>query len=113
MNNFYTGVERAFERIAKAMGELPAGDSWHQKLLANMAQPVPRIRPAVISPATFQELDRYRAFRHRFRNLYLVQLEVALFQPLLADIAAVWQRASADFERFLAVLQAMVDELER
>ena len=57
-------------------------------------------------------LEPYLAFRHRFRNLYLFDLDVRLVLPLLADAPAAWSAASADLTAFAAHLAALADELD-
>jgi len=65
LQNFYMGVEQAFEEIAKQVdGFLPTGASSHQELLEQMALEIPSTRPVVIQSATLESLNEYRGFRH-------------------------------------------------
>lgn len=53
LHNFYSGLERLFERIARAIDStLPEGANWHQLLLLQMTNEMPPFRPAVISQKT-------------------------------------------------------------
>jgi HepT-like protein len=71
LQDFYTGIERAFRRIAGTVDEeVPAGPNWHEGLLRQMAQERTNIRPAVISSDTLEALDQYLRFRHVVRNIY-------------------------------------------
>ncbi|OLP15360.1 hypothetical protein BST81_26810 [Leptolyngbya sp. 'hensonii'] len=46
LQNFYTGVERIFEEVAKELdGQVPTGASSYQKLLEQMGLEIPNTRP--------------------------------------------------------------------
>ncbi len=56
---------------------------WHSALLRRMANPFPGLRGAMISEAMISEechrrLDRLRAFRHRERNTYGINLDFGI-----------------------------------
>lgn len=104
LESFYTGMEKAFRRIAATLGGLPAGEAWHRDLLASMTLEIEEQRPAVLSPETANALDPYLAFRHRFRNLYVFELERA---PLVALL----ERAPDAHHRFGSDLSAFVERL--
>ena len=43
VHDFYTGIERIFEKIAPELnGGVPAGSAWHRELLESMALDIPR-----------------------------------------------------------------------
>ena len=70
LHDFYSGVEKIFERIAINIDKnLPKGENWHIELLSQMAKPFPEIREPVISESLFQNLKEYLKFRHLFRYL--------------------------------------------
>lgn len=65
LQNFYMGVEQAFEEIAKQVDEfLPMGASSHRELLEQMALEIPNVRPPVLQAETLERLNEYRGFRH-------------------------------------------------
>ena len=71
----YSGMEQAFKIIAAEIdGAVPTAEDWHARLCALMFTPVPGRRPAVLPAALRSELDDLRAFRHRVRNLYGIEL---------------------------------------
>ncbi|MGM0578040.1 MAG: hypothetical protein ACQEXJ_20115 [Myxococcota bacterium] len=111
LETLYTGVEKVLRRIGAATTGVPEGASWHRDLLDAMTVDVPRVRPAVLSTKTALLLERYLAFRHRFRNLYLFDLEVGLLSSLLEDAPAAWKQARAELEQFVATLEHMADEM--
>ena len=110
LETFYSGVEKALTRIAGAMGSMPGGPAWHRQLLDDATLELPQIRPPVLSEPTAQMLEPYLAFRHRFRNLYLFDLDARLVLPLLTDAPTAWAAASADLDTFAAHLDTLADE---
>jgi hypothetical protein len=112
LETFYTGFEKALTRVASAFGLAPQGPSWHRALLEDAALDLVKVRPPVISPETGTRLDRYLAFRHRFRNLYLFDLDSSLLSPLLADLPGTWCGAQRDLLGFAEFLERLADELE-
>ena len=65
-------------------GARPCGEYWHQALLQQMADEIPDVRPAVISPRTHELLEPYRGFRHVARNIYTFHLDAAKLEHLVA-----------------------------
>ena len=112
LETFYSGVEKALTRIAGATSSLPEGGAWHRQLLDDATLELPRIRPAVLLESTARMLEPYLAFRHRFRNLYLFDLDARLVLPLLANATAAWGAASADLGAFAAHLDSLADECD-
>lgn len=75
LHSFYTGAERIFREIARAIdGSLPDSADWHRRLLRQMSAEIPDIRQPVITQATRARLDEYCAFRHVVRNIYALNL---------------------------------------
>ncbi len=108
LHDFYTGIERIFEKIAPDLnGGMPAGPSWHRELLQNMTLDLPGIRPPLLRAETARKLDRFLRFRHLFRNVYGGEMEWPEVRALLEQLAAAWREADADIGRFLEFLDAM------
>jgi hypothetical protein len=74
----YTGCERVMARIANEFDRAPVArsDGWHAALLRRMAHPFPGVRDAIITARCHHLLDRLRAFRHRERNTYGINLDL-------------------------------------
>lgn len=108
LHDFYTAVERIFQRVATEVeGGLPSGLDWHTRLLLRMAAPVPDTRPLVISEPLKDNLGEYLRFRHLFRHLYGFELRWARCHELLADMPVIegqLRHALDDFDRFLKSL---------
>ena len=75
LHDFYSGVERVFERIAVELdGELPRGGDWQSQLLNRMEEEVEGVRPRVLTSDLAERLRPFLRFRHLFRNIYGGQL---------------------------------------
>lgn len=73
---FYTGVENIFKRIAREIdNDTPKGKNWHKELLNQMAT-THQLRPRVVSPESTDTLTHILKFRHRFRNIYVFEMEL-------------------------------------
>jgi hypothetical protein len=106
LHDFYTGVERIFEKIAPELnGGVPAGPAWHRELLQNMTLEIPGVRPRVVTAETARLLDEFLRFRHLFRSVYGFELEWTRLRPLLARAPSAWQALRGDLERFVAFLE--------
>lgn len=55
---------------------------------------------------------RYLAFRHRFRNLYLLDLEAEQMAPLAQDAADLWTTVQGDLKAFCDVPATLAGEVE-
>jgi hypothetical protein len=107
LHGFYAGVERLFELIARHIdGALPDGAMWHRDLLYRMTQDVQKIRPAVISDETAEQLDALRRFRHLVRNVYTMSLDPEKMVDLVEGLPILWPKLRAE-------LMAFADFLER
>jgi hypothetical protein len=107
LDTFYTGVERALERTARTFQSLPDGPNWHRVLLDESALDVPCVRPPVLSPGSAEAVGRYLSFRHRFRNLYLFDLDQGQMQPLVTAAGATAAAVCQDLAKFADQLDAM------
>lgn len=104
LHGLYNGFERLFELIAALIdGTKPSGEHWHQLLLQQMSEEIPRIRPAVISEGTRLKLDTLRGFRHVVRNVYTFKFDprkinaLVELSPLLMTQTKAQLLAFADF----------------
>jgi predicted nucleotidyltransferase len=106
LHQFYTGCERILERIAVTVdGELPRGAFSHVNLLAQMAQTLPDVRPAVLNEALWLRLQDYLAFRHFFRHAYGYTLEWPQLRPLVTDMPTTLTELHEQLLVFLDTLQ--------
>lgn len=108
LHSFYSGLERILELIALELdGGALGGDAWHAELLRQMALDIPDVRPAVLQPDTAIQLDEYRKFRHRIRNIYATNLDPELMAHLVAGLSMLWPDIRTElvaFTRFLGEL---------
>lgn len=109
VHDFYTGVERIFERISPSLdGATPTGGSWHRDLLRAMSLDLPTIRPPVLSVETEAQLAEYLRFRHLFRNLYAFDLKWSRVRELAEGVAPLWATTRDELSTFLSFLDAIV-----
>lgn len=103
VHDFYSGVERIFERIAVTLGHgLPvAGPGWHTVLLQSMETPAQGIRPAVIDRNLALRLVDLLRFRHLFRHSYGYELQWEKLQPLIEGLEETHQQLRGQIERFV------------
>lgn len=108
LHSLYSGLERVLQLIALEVDEVTlGGDAWHVELLRQMTLELPKIRPAVISPETGRQLDEYRKFRHRVRNLYTVHLDTARMEPLVDKLPFLWQQLQLELLAFADFLDRL------
>lgn len=113
IESFYTGMEKALRRIAQTLGGMPTGDAWHRDLLSSMTLSIDDLRPAVLARGTASLLDAFLAFRHRFRNLYVFDLEREPMIALLDRGPAAQAAFDTDIDGFVVRLRDWVGALER
>jgi hypothetical protein len=105
LHDFYTGVEKIFEDIAKEVDRrVPIGEGWHSELLHQMTLDIPGLRPPIISSPTEKKLREYLGFRHLFRKRYGFELEWVKMKKLLlkmSNIIAVLKEEMNSFFRFI------------
>jgi len=113
LHDFYTGVERIFQEIAKKLnGGLPKGDRWHMELLESMAKPM-ETRPPVISRDLKDRLKEYLGFRHLFRSIYGSELKWDKLKHLLVRLCdSIWKEFHKDIGSFDTFLQDVLKETE-
>lgn len=108
ISGYSSHLERMFERIVRDMNSAPLeGPDWHRRLLRSMTAERPGIRPAVIDVRLAERLDELLAFRHLFRNLYVLDLRherVADLLELVCGLHDAVMTSLADFRKFLEAL---------
>ena len=88
LHDFYTGIEKIFESIAKEVDQrMPMGEEWHSELLHQMTLNIPGLRPPAISQGTEKKLREYLGFRHLFRKRYGFELDWEKMKRLLIKIS--------------------------
>jgi hypothetical protein len=97
LHGYYSGLERIFELIATIIdGSKPTGQNWHQLLLRQMTEELSGVRPAVISPATYSQLDEYRGFRHIVRNVYTFKFDPVKIERLVRNVPASFSKSRTE-----------------
>ena len=105
LHDFYSGVERVFERIAVELdGELPRGADQQGQLLNRMEVDVEGVRPRVLTPDLAERLRPFLRFRHQFWNIGGGQLHWERSTELLAEADEVWPLLKQEMQDFKGVL---------
>jgi hypothetical protein len=103
IHDFYSGIEKIFERIATVIdGHVPFGMNWHTSLLLQMGKTVEGIRSPVISNKLISKLKEFLRFRHLFRRLYGFELKWERIKPLfieLEDVLSDFKKEIIEFFR--------------
>jgi len=100
----YTGCERVMSHIAREVDGARIGHSeeWHAALLRRMANPFPGVRRAIISAECYAQLDRLRAFRHRERNTYGLNLDLDVVVQRANEAIVALRKFHEEARTFLA-----------
>lgn len=102
---FYMGLENIFKRIAQEIdGTEPQGKNWHTDLLQQMSTSRP-LRPSVISEKTADALTRILKFRHRFRNIYVFELELEKVVENAQEVCDIFEGLSTELDAFIVWLK--------
>ena len=105
LHDFYTGIEKIFEDIAKEIDRrMPAGEEWHSELLHQMTLDITGLRPSVISNTTDKKLREYLGFRHLFRKRYGFELDWEKMKRLLIRIPQVLSDLEKEFDTFFKIM---------
>ena len=113
IHDFYVAVENVFEMISREIDETtPQGLDWHIKLLKQMSLNNDKVRPPVISKETYILLDKFRAFRHVFRNVYGFNLDSRRLKELLADMPATVDAFQEDLSAFMKKMETIIESTE-
>lgn len=112
LQNFYMGVERVFEEVAKQVDRSsPTGASSHRELLDQMGLEIAKTRPAVIQPDMLEKLNDYRGFQPVVMHRYGAELKldrVQILVEVLPECHADFARDVQTFCQFLLQLEASI-----
>jgi predicted nucleotidyltransferase len=103
--NFYTGLENIFKRIAQDIDmHIPTDDGWHKDLLQQMVSSH-GLRPPVISQKIYVSLNRILKFRHRFRNIYVFELNTKKVLETAKRVHEIFDNLSTELDMFITCLE--------
>jgi DNA-directed RNA polymerase sigma subunit (sigma70/sigma32) len=106
LHDFYSGIEKIFERIAVSVDKnLPKGEDWHKELLLQMARPLEKIRNAVITEELLQRLKEYLRFRHLFRHIYGFELKWDRLKNLSLSLSDILNEIKNVLDKFMESTQ--------
>ncbi|ASC71094.1 hypothetical protein XM38_020440 [Halomicronema hongdechloris C2206] len=106
LHNLYGAIEELFKVIATYFeNQITDAGQRHSRLLQRMSQPVPGVRPAIISEESYLLLNSLRAFRHCFRHAYGVPIDHNQLLSNLEKAYALDAKLSTDIQIFLSTLE--------
>ena len=109
LHDFYTGIEKIFESIAKEIdNRLPRGEEWHIELLHQMTLNIPGLRMQVISANTEKKLREYLGFRHLFRKRYGFELDWQNLKKLLLGMYQIRTNLENEIGKFFEALNSLL-----
>ena len=111
LHSFYNGCENIFRSVARFFENEVTPDSWHKDLLRRMKLEVQGYRPKVIAEETYQFLNDFRGFRHRFRHAYSFELDWEREKVVARKLKRTWEMLQKDIEVFLHMLETLPDEI--
>jgi hypothetical protein len=108
LHDFYTGIEKIFESIAKEVDKrLPVGEEWHSELLHQMTLDIPGLRPQVITAGMEKKLREYLGFRHLFRKRYGFELDWQKLKKLLLAMPQIRSSLDNEIGKFFEALNSL------
>lgn len=76
IHNLYCAAEDLLKLVAQAFeNRIGSSGEWHRILLLRMSEPIPGIRPALLSEDLFDVMNRLRGFRHFVRHAYVTDID--------------------------------------
>ncbi|MBM3236147.1 hypothetical protein FJZ31_07590 [Candidatus Poribacteria bacterium] len=88
-------------------GGILGGEAWHAELLRQVHLDLPDIRPPVLSQETCEQLDEYRKFRHRVRNIYAMNLLPDRMEDLVTNLPTIWHRVRTELQAVINFLKQL------
>ena len=56
---------------------------------------------------TAEQLDEYRKFRHRIRNIYTTHLNPKQMEPLIDKLPVFWEKTRSELTTFIEFLEQL------
>lgn len=94
-------------RLAHGVDEsVPTGNDSPRLLVDQLSEPIPSLRPALLSRELAARMDEYRRFRHAFRHMYFFDLDWQRVRPLVAAVPALVRDFEGAIDELLSQLGA-------
>lgn len=104
---FYTGLEKIFEQIAKNIDKhIPSRGRWHNELLTQMSERRPE-RPPVVTQRSNDKLRQFLRFRHKVRNIYGDEFIYAEAEKQAKDVRKLYTDISEELDTFVIYLHGI------
>jgi uncharacterized protein YutE (UPF0331/DUF86 family) len=110
IHNLYCAAEDLLKLVAQAFeNRIGTSGEWHRTLLLRMSEPVPGIRPALLSEELFDVMNRLRGFRHFVRHAYGTDIELTQLQVNLKLASQLAKDLPDTVQAFIAQLEGSED----
>jgi hypothetical protein len=110
LTDYYTCVETAFVRIAKAFENELEKERWHASLLERMNMEVPRVRPRVVTEGTYRHLHELLRFRHVRRYYFDRKYDRDRMTLLESSFQLSIPLVKADLDQFMSFLEELSEQ---
>lgn len=111
LHSIYTGCENILERIIRSVdGDIPLGKDYHSLILRRAITRIDSVRPEILTIETYTKLDELRAYRHKFRNVYLYLITPARIIELANEGTALVDKFVEEINVFCNFLKTKIIE---
>lgn len=108
IHNLYNAIEDLLKLVATYFeNQITDTAKWHSALLRRMTQEIAEIRPAFLSPETYDLLNGLRGFCHFFRHGYGTPIDYVQLQANLDKALKLQPSLHQDLDRFLQALKPL------
>ena len=107
MENWYSCLESAWQKISQTFENHLAEDHWHTDLLEKMTLSIEGLRAAAVSEENYPALLELLKFRHFRRYYYELEYDWDRLDFLLKKLRQAHPRAIADLRRFQDFLRSL------
>ncbi|WP_008308712.1 hypothetical protein [Leptolyngbya sp. PCC 6406] len=108
IHNLYCAAEDLLKLVATACeNQVGSSGGWHRTLLLRMSEPVPGVRPALLSEELFDGMNRLRGFRHFVRHAYVTEIDPSQLRSNLTLALTLATELPLAVQRFMAELEGL------
>ena len=107
MENWYSCLESAWQKISQAFENHLAENRWHADLLEKMTLSIEGLRTPAVSEENYSALLELLKFRHFRRYYYELEYDWDRLDFLLKKLRQAHPRAIADLRRFQDFLRSL------
>ncbi|NET35866.1 MAG: hypothetical protein F6K19_28205 [Cyanothece sp. SIO1E1] len=112
IHNLYCAAEDLLKLVTQAFeNRIGSSGEWHRILLLRMSEPIPGIRPVLLSEDLFDVMNRLRGFRHFVRHAYVTDIDPTQLQANLNLALKLAEALPKAVQVFIAQLDTSEDSI--